>query len=63
MDLSGLCDIPNKNQIRCLCTLTVIEALELLETNPSIDLVLASVSMPIRSGMDILQHVKQDRRL
>lgn len=62
-DLSGLYDILHKNHMKCLSTLSVIKALELLETNPSIDLVLASISMPMRSGWDILNHIKQDQKL
>lgn len=62
-DLSELYDVLVENHLRCLSTLSVIKAIESLSNNPTIDLVLASISMQMRSGLDILQHVKKDQKL
>lgn len=62
-DLSDINDILIRNSFKCLSTLSVKKALELLDSNPSIDLVITSISMPMRSGWDILQHVKKDQKL
>ena len=62
-DLSELYGILQKNHISCLPTLSAIKALEILESGTSIDLVLSSITMPMRSGWDILKHIKRDQKL
>ena len=62
-DLSELYGILQKNHMTCLPTLSAIKALEILESGASIDLVLSSITMPMRSGWDILKHIRQDQKL
>ncbi len=62
-DLSELSEILRKNDFLILTAPSVRKAIELIEAEPSIDLVLASISMPMRSGLEFLQYVKKSQKL
>ena len=59
-DLSVLYDIFVNNHLNCISTLSVIKAIEAINSNPEIDLVISSISMQMRSGYDILNYVKKN---
>lgn len=62
-DLSALLGILKKNNFSILTAPSVKKAIELIEAEPSIDLVLASISMPRGSGLEFLQYVKNSQKL
>jgi CheY-like chemotaxis protein len=62
-DLSKLSEILRKGDFSILEAPSVRKAIELVEAEPSIDLVLASISMPERSGLEFLQYVKNSQKL
>jgi DNA-binding response OmpR family regulator len=39
-----------------------MKALDIIETDPSLNVIIASVSMPMRSGWDILKYAKQNQK-
>ncbi len=62
-DLSALSGILKKNNFSILTSPSVKKAIELIEAEPSIDLVLASISMAGGSGLEFLQYVKKSQKL
>lgn len=63
VDFSALSEILKKGNFSILEAPSVRKAIELIEAEPSIDLVLASISMPERSGLEFLQYVKNSQKL
>lgn len=62
-DLSELSDILRKNDFSILTATSVKKATELIEAEPSIDLVMASISMHGGSGLELMQHIMKSEKL
>ncbi len=62
-DLSVLSEILSKGNFSILTAPSVRKGIELIEAEPSIDLVLASIAMSKCSGFEFLQYVKNSQKL
>lgn len=62
-DLSELSEILGKKNFSIQTAPSVRKGIELIEAEPSIDLVLASIVMSKRSGFEFLQYVKNSQKL
>ena len=61
-DLSELGEILKKNEYIGQFTLSVRKAIELLESDPLIDLIIAEISIPARAGLDLLRYVRRNQK-
>ncbi len=62
-DLAELSEILRKNDFSILTAASVEKGTELIEAEPSIDLVMANISMPGGSGLELMQHVMKSQKL
>ncbi len=62
-ELSELSEILRKNDFSILTATSVEKGIELIEAEPSIDLIMASISMPGGSGLELLQHIMKNQKL
>ncbi len=62
-DKEELKEILNLNRFDTITALSVNKAIGFLDSDSSINLIIASVTMPVQSGWDILKYVKQDQNL